>query len=472
MTEARTSTDALAAMPVAPSAPVDPVLNGDPNAPVEPPAPLDPVQNRALDEVRGWLARFITPMRETDLDLLTLWAAHTHLVTETYTTPRLVLDSPTHGSGKTTVLEHLQRLCVDPVQAAQLSSPALLTRMLDAGMRTVLIDEADRSLNPKNDGVAELLAVLNSGYKRGGTRPVLVPNGDGGWVSKEMPTFSPVAMAGNSPQLPDDTRSRCVRVLLMPDAQGLSEESDWEYIEDDARLLGDRLAAWADEVREIVKADRATLPDGVKGRAKERWKPLKRVANAAGGDWPAVVDALAVEDLAYAQMELEEGLVQEKPTIVLLRHIAEVWAHGETYIGTNDLLARLIAHDQDLWGENQMHARRALTAQRMGRMLHNGYGISSTRTERNGPRGYPLGKFLIPLRRLGIDPPNQTGSTGADGATGTPQAPNRTGTSGASGETDSGTSDKKEPEARTAVVNTPGRSPDQWLASGEAVADA
>lgn len=108
MTEARTSTDALAAMPVAPSAPVDPVLNGDPNAPVEPPAPLDPVQNRALDEVRGWLARFITPMRETDLDLLTLWAAHTHLVTETYTTPRLVLDSPTHGSGKTTVLEHLQ----------------------------------------------------------------------------------------------------------------------------------------------------------------------------------------------------------------------------------------------------------------------------------------------------------------------------------------------------------------------------
>ncbi|NKS78260.1 hypothetical protein GS539_21450 [Rhodococcus hoagii] len=91
---------------------------------------------RSFEEVvrwmwaRNWLGRFITPLNESDLDLLTLWAAHTHLVSETYTTPRLILDSPTHGSGKTTVLEHLQRLCVNPVQAASLSSPALLTRIL------------------------------------------------------------------------------------------------------------------------------------------------------------------------------------------------------------------------------------------------------------------------------------------------------------------------------------------------------
>jgi len=79
---------------------------------------------------------------------------------------------------------------------ASLSSPALLTRMLDAGMRTILIDEADRSLNPDKEGVAELLAVLNSGYKRGDTRPVLVPTKDG-WRVSEMPTYCPVVMAGN-----------------------------------------------------------------------------------------------------------------------------------------------------------------------------------------------------------------------------------------------------------------------------------
>lgn len=126
-------------------------------------------------EIRDWLLRFICTMDDSDLDLLVLWAAHTHLCIETYTTPRLILDSPVPGSGKTTTLDHLERLCLHPVQMASLSSPALLTRMLDAGMRTILIDEADRSLNEKMDGVPELLAVLNSGYKRGGTRPVLVP---------------------------------------------------------------------------------------------------------------------------------------------------------------------------------------------------------------------------------------------------------------------------------------------------------
>ena len=107
-----------------------------------------------LDDVRTWLARFISAMSGSDLDLLTLWAAHTWLVEETYTSPRLVLDSPVPGSGKTTTLEHLQRLCRAPVQMAALSSPALLTRMLDAELRTLLIDEVDRTLAPKRTASA------------------------------------------------------------------------------------------------------------------------------------------------------------------------------------------------------------------------------------------------------------------------------------------------------------------------------
>src|SRR5699024_11211952 len=39
-----------------------------------------------LGTVRDWLARFIYPMDGRDLDLLALWIAHTHLVSETYTT--------------------------------------------------------------------------------------------------------------------------------------------------------------------------------------------------------------------------------------------------------------------------------------------------------------------------------------------------------------------------------------------------
>ena len=66
---------------------------------------------------------------------------------------------------------------------ASVSSSAMLARVLEAGIRTMLIDEVDRSLAPDKEGIADLLAILNSGYKRGGTRPVLTPikAKGGGW---------------------------------------------------------------------------------------------------------------------------------------------------------------------------------------------------------------------------------------------------------------------------------------------------
>ena len=200
----------------------------------------------ALNRTRDWLERFICPMDPRDLDLLTLWIAHTHLVDETYTTPRLLIESPVPESGKTTVLEHAERLSRDPLQMATLNSPAMLTRLLKKGMRTILIDEADRSLNPDKPGIDDLIAVLNSGYKKGATRPVLVPIKGGGWDVDEMPTYSPVAMAGNQPKLPDDTLSRTIRMLIMPDHEGTVEDSDWELIEPEAKALAEDLNAWAD----------------------------------------------------------------------------------------------------------------------------------------------------------------------------------------------------------------------------------
>jgi hypothetical protein len=115
------------------------------------------------------------------------------------------IDSPVAESGKTTVIEHLQRLCLRGVQIASLASPALLTRMLDIERRTILIDEADRSLNPDKEGIADLMSIINTGYKRGATRPVLVPGGNNRWEVAEMPTFAAVAMAGNNPNLPAPT---------------------------------------------------------------------------------------------------------------------------------------------------------------------------------------------------------------------------------------------------------------------------
>lgn len=60
------------------------------------PAPEDrsTPHDEVLNNVVNWLARFIKPAHQSDLQLLTLWIVHTHLTEDTFTTPRLLLDSP------------------------------------------------------------------------------------------------------------------------------------------------------------------------------------------------------------------------------------------------------------------------------------------------------------------------------------------------------------------------------------------
>ncbi|MCT2220616.1 DUF3631 domain-containing protein [Dietzia cinnamea] len=356
--------------------------------------------------MRQWLARYIRTTTEADLDLLTLWAVHTHLVTELYTTPRLLIDSVMPGSGKTTCLDHLSRLCAAPIQAASLSSPALLARILANGPRTILIDEADRSLDPKKEGVGELLAILNSGYRAGAARPVLTPTKGGGWDVDEMPTHAPVAMAGNSPALPEDSLSRCARVLLMPDLDGTAEESDWELIEDDALNLAERITGWCDSIRDEVRAVRPPLPEGIKGRARERWLPLKRVAVMAGGRWPAAVDALSTAEADRLAVEAEDGLMRKQRHMILVEHLADVWPEGESFVPTSQLLDVLKREHPDEWGEFARFGR-PLTSQAMGRMIAGKFGVHTCRPDTNGPRGYLLADLDPVLRRLGLGAPDE-----------------------------------------------------------------
>lgn len=359
-----------------------------------------------LDDVRTWLERFISVMTPDHHTLLTLWIAHTHLVRETYTTPRLLLDSPVPESGKTTTLEHLAKLCMNGVLAAEITSGALLTRMIHVEPHTILIDEVDRALDPKRDGTTELLGILNSGYKFGSTRPVLDKVKDGGFVTKKMSTFAPVAMAGNSPLLPADTESRCIRVLLMPDHDDTVEESDWELIEPDAADLHDRLAAWADQNREFVRTNRPVMPEGVKARNRERWAPLKRTAMAYSIEWAETVDRIAAADVEQARLDREDGLVRGKPHIVLLAHLHELFGDRK-FIPTELIVADLIARWPNVWSDASPYGR-DLTIQRLGRMLTKNFGVRADRDRRSEgePRGYYRADLEPIWSRMRVNGPN------------------------------------------------------------------
>jgi hypothetical protein len=371
-----------------------------------------------------WWRRFIAVTNPDDLYLLALWTVHTHLVRELYTTPRLLIDSIMEGSGKSTVIDHLNRLCVRPVQAATISSPALIPRLLEYGMRTVLIDEAHRALRPDKLGVEELLGIINTGYRYGATRPVLVPTKGGGWDANEMTTFAPVAMAGNNPNLPADTASRQIRVLLMPDIDGTVEDSDWEEIEDDASALKARITDWADAVRDDVRGMAVDLPAGCIGRRKEKWRPLARVAAAAGGDWPAIVHRLIVVNIAEDEAEREAGLKKLPPGMVVMIDLFAIWPEGEPFRPTRQLVTELIEHNPDYWGSGSPLGK-PLNETRLGRMITQATKVTSCRPDTHGPRGYRWAQLAPAWIRLGVGhiQPGSPGEPGEPGAEQPPEQP-------------------------------------------------
>lgn len=350
-----------------------------------------------LDDIRDHLATYIGVMDPMELDLLTLWVAHTHVCTDTRTTPRLLLDSTMPGSGKTTTLEHIQRLAHKTVLMSSISSVPLLARLLKDGPVTILIDEVDRSLDEKNPNCAELLAVINSGYKVGATRPTLVPSKDGGWEVNEMSTFGPVAMAGNSPNLPGDTRSRSIRILLMPDVDGTIEDSDWEDIEETTNALGQRLSECMGAVRSGIAESRPELPEGCRGRMREKWRPLMRVADVAGGHWPSSVRYLIDKDLSEVAAELADEATKRPPAVILLDDLHRAWPEEESFLRTSTILERLAAARPDYWGLSSRFGQR-ITPQRFGRMVSQAGKVHSSKNPM-GQRGYWRADFESVWRR-------------------------------------------------------------------------
>jgi hypothetical protein len=394
--------------------------------PEEPEPPTEPIDGaELLDDIETWFRRFIRVTFDGDLAVLALWTVHTHLVEELRTTPQLQLDSVLPESGKTTVLDHFSRLCRDAVLISSSPSQALIPRMLEDKLRTLLLDEIDRTLRPDGPGTPDLLAVVNSGYRSGATRPVLVPVQGGGWETAEMSTYAPVAMAGNYPNLPDDTVSRCIRILLMPDLDGTVEDSDWEEIEDDAHELRRRIERFANQVREQVKGMKVPLPDGCISRTKEKWRPLKRVAVAAGGRWPDIADGLIRSSVAELHAEREAGLRNLPPGLVLLTDLYKVWPDdlysADGLVPTKDLVSMLVGHNPDYWGPDSNYGK-ALTEHRFGKLVSKSARVTSTRVGGGGPRGFRRGQFKQAWRRLGIDA-NPSGPSGQSGQTGTSGAP-------------------------------------------------
>ncbi|MGL6234278.1 MAG: DUF3631 domain-containing protein [Segniliparus sp.] len=318
-----------------------------------------------LDKVRAFNDRFVALPGEAARVFVPLWVAHAHLLEVFDSTPRAAFMSPEPGSGKTRQLEVIETLTPNAMHAAGVSLPVLFRSV--ASMKptpTILHDEIDVVFGPKAKEHENLRGFLNSGHRRGAKYYRCVGEGSK-QESVPFPSYSALAVAGLG-NIPRTVRQRSVVVRMHRRAPHEKVEPFRHRIHSpEGNELRDRLAAWADQVREHMAGRYPVMPEGVEDRDADVWEPLIMVADAAGGDWPETARAAC-------QAFVSAGKTPEAASLgVRLLHDVRK-AFGENgRIGADALVGALVKTPDAPW--SKLHGE-PITRSELKRMLAD-YGV-------------------------------------------------------------------------------------------------
>ena len=356
-----------------------------------------------LDDVRTFLARFISYPSEHELNAHTLWIGHTRLMEVWESTPRLAFLSPEPASGKSRALEVTEPLVPRPVHAVN-ATPAYLFRKVSdpAGLPTILYDEVDTVFGPRAKDHEDVRGMLNAGHRKGAMAGRCVLKGKI-IETEELPAYCPVALAGLD-DLPDTIMTRSV-VIRMKRRSPSEPIEPWRrrINTPEAEKIKARLVDWSESVRERARDVWPAMPDGVNDRAADVWESLLAVADLAGGHWPATARVSAVTVVTASK--------SASPTlgVLLLKDLRDVFNElGISNCVTAQLLTNLKEIEESPWAV--ISKGEPINSAGLSRRLSK-YGIGP-KPIREGDRvfkGYARAQFedawsryLPPLGSLGI----------------------------------------------------------------------
>ncbi len=348
---------------------------------------------KLLDEVAHQIRRFVVTGPE-QIDTLALWVVHTHALDAFYTTGRLYISSPEAECGKSRLLDVLELLVPNPINTTGIS-PAAMYRLLLIETPVLLLDEIDKTIGRKGAVDSEttglLLAILNSGYRRGKwiVRCVGVKS-----EPTKFPTFAPVAMAGITSTFDQPFMSRSIPIDLerrMEDDPIEALELDYD-VEQEFEQLRNRIADWAGSRVEMFRQSQPERPEGLEDRKAECWVPLLKIAQAADG-W------LERAHAACEALTLHEPPAGGTAAFELLADLRDCFYEDEEFVPTALLIERLHALEESDW--RAYNHGRGLNAKTVGKLLGK-YGIDSVRERHDGEqhRGYLVeGKLMTAWKR-------------------------------------------------------------------------
>jgi putative DNA primase/helicase len=176
---------------------------------------------------------------------------------------------------------------------------------------TMLIDEADTFI----DAGDEMAGILNSGHQPE-TAFVWRCDGDD-HEPRGFSTWSPLAIARIGDDLPAPLRSRSIVIRM----QRARCDEDLERLRamhhaglDDLCRKG---ARWAVDHLDVLRDADPEMPEALRGRSADNWRPLISIADAAGGCWADTARRVAV---------IMIGRDEESKPVRLLAAIRDVFA--------------------------------------------------------------------------------------------------------------------------------------------------
>lgn len=291
-------------------------------------------------EIRDFVEQHVDFEDDKLYDVYVAWVLMTWIPEKFDSTSYLHFHGP-RNSGKTRGLDILNYICFRPLLSPS-ASGATIFRALDAFWPTFLLDEFEMYEQMK-ESKAEVIAIINSGYKRGQVVLRMTGMKEGTPMIKGFKVFGPKALSSIEP-LPNALSSRCIRFPMTKTfrkVERLIRKKEAEVLR--GKLLWWRFSHDLEEAYEDI-GNPIDLPDG---RLIEMYYPLemiaptpdlkKRILDVARGQHNASTE----EDratLEAAIFTIVLDLLDQEPRFLVPQH--EIRTRYNAGVGVKEMLSR------------------------------------------------------------------------------------------------------------------------------------
>lgn len=289
-----------------------------------------------IDRISSFIRRYVSlPVHE--LEVVSHYVLHTHQFSERcqapYVTPYLFVNSAQKGSGKTLLGNDIMGCLCRNFEAVNNVTPATLFRLTE--MRaTIAIDEVDMLFGGSRSD-DDLVSVLNTGYRKGGTVPRVDPKAEDG--VRRYSTFSPKILIGiDSGTMRDTTRDRCIPVSMQraTDDERKTVQPFYHYkVEDEIAELWDDIHAWS--------------LDNTVGMREYDPTPIESLSPR---QWEVCVSLIQVAKVTGREKQMREALTaifqsavfhEDSPDVDMLVTIRDMFEENGDKLRSSEILSRL-----------------------------------------------------------------------------------------------------------------------------------